>query len=144
MPVLVVAILIGLAMDYEVFLVSRMREAYSAGEDATQATVTGFSASARVVTAAALIMVSVFASFVTDQALVIKSIAFALAFGILFDAFLVRMTVIPAIHRLLGDRAWWLPRRLDRLLPDPGVEGEQATRQRQRLPVDQDPAAQSA
>ena len=141
---LVVAILIGLAMDYEVFLVSRMREAYSAGEDATQATVTGFSASARVVTAAALIMVSVFASFVTDQALVIKSIAFALAFGILFDAFLVRMTVIPAIHRLLGDRAWWLPRRLDRLLPDPGVEGEQATRQRQRLPVDQDPAAQSA
>jgi len=143
-PVLVVAILIGLAMDYEVFLVSRMREAYSAGEDATQATVTGFSASARVVTAAALIMVSVFASFVTDQALVIKSIAFALAFGILFDAFLVRMTVIPAIHRLLGDRAWWLPRRLDRLLPDPGVEGEQATRQRQRLPVDQDPAAQSA
>ena len=144
MPVLVVAILIGLAMDYEVFLVSRMREAYSAGEDATQATVTGFSASARVVTAAALIMVSVFASFVTDQALVIKSIAFALAFGILFDAFLVRMTVIPAIHRLLGDRAWWLPRRLDRLLPDPGVEGEQATRQRQRLPVDQDPAAKSA
>ena len=139
-----VALLFGLAMDYEVFLVSRMREAYSAGEDATQATVTGFSASARVVTAAALIMVSVFASFVTDQALVIKSIAFTLAFGILFDAFLVRMTVIPAIHRLLGDRAWWLPRRLDRLLPDPGVEGEQATRQRQRLPVDQDPAAQSA
>ncbi len=133
-PVLMVAILFGLAMDYEVFLVSRMREAYSHGEDATQATVTGFSASARVVTAAAVIMVSVFTSFLTDQAVVIKSIAFALAFGILFDAFLVRMTVIPAIHRLLGERAWWLPRGLDRLLPNLGVEGEKATRQRRRDP----------
>jgi RND superfamily putative drug exporter len=124
-PVLMVAILFGLAMDYEVFLVSRMREAYTHGEDATQATVSGFAASARVVTAAAVIMVSVFAAFLSDEAVVIKEIAFALAFGILFDAFLVRMTVIPAVHRLVGDRGWWLPRSVDRVLPNLDIEGEQ-------------------
>jgi RND superfamily putative drug exporter len=126
-PVLMVAILFGLAMDYEVFLVSRMREAHTRGENATRATVDGFSASARVVTAAAVIMVSVFGAFLSNQALAIKSIAFALAFGILFDAFLVRMTVVPAVHQLLGDRAWWLPRPLVRVLPDLDIEGKTQT-----------------
>jgi RND superfamily putative drug exporter len=122
-PVFVVAILFGLAMDYEVFLVTRMREAYSRGENAAEATITGFSESARVVTAAALIMVSVFSAFLSNNDPVIKSLAFALAFGILFDAFLTRMTAIPAIHRLLGDRAWWLPAAVDGRLPNLDVEG---------------------
>jgi RND superfamily putative drug exporter len=110
-------------MDYEVFLVTRMREAYVGGQSATDATISGFSASARVVTAAALIMVSVFSAFLSSEALVIKSLAFALAFGILFDAFLIRMTAVPAIHRLLGKRAWWLPEALSKRLPNPDVDG---------------------
>jgi putative drug exporter of the RND superfamily len=122
-PVLMVAILFGLAMDYEVFLVSRMREAHTHGDSAVDAIVNGFSHSARVVTAAAIIMISVFTSFLTDDSIVIKEIAFALAFGILFDAFVVRMTVIPAAHRLLGDHAWWLPGPLERHLPSVDIEG---------------------
>jgi RND superfamily putative drug exporter len=124
LPVTLVAILFGLAMDYEMFLVSRMHEAYAHGESAVDATVTGISSSARVVTAAAIIMFSVFASFMTEQGTVIKSVAFGLAFGVLFDAFLVRMTLIPAVHTLLGNRAWWLPRWLARALPNLDVEGE--------------------
>jgi putative drug exporter of the RND superfamily len=123
-PVLMVAILFGLAMDYEVFLVSRMREAHTRGESAKDAIVNGFTHSARVVTAAAIIMISVFTAFLTDESIIIKEIAFSLAFGILFDAFIVRMTVIPAVHRLLGDHAWWLPRPLARILPDLDIEGE--------------------
>jgi putative drug exporter of the RND superfamily len=118
-----VAILFGLAMDYEVFLVSRMREAHMHGDSAVDAIVNGFSHSARVVTAAAIIMTSVFTSFLTDDSIVIKEIAFALAFGILFDAFVVRMTVIPAAHRLLGDHAWWMPGPLERHLPRVDIEG---------------------
>jgi RND superfamily putative drug exporter len=124
LPVLLVAIVFGLAMDYEMFLVSRMHEAHAQGESAVDATVTGFSGSARVVTAAAVIMFSVFASFVTSEETVIKSIAFGLAVGVLFDAFLVRMTLIPAVHTLLGDRGWWLPRWLARILPNLDIEGE--------------------
>jgi putative drug exporter of the RND superfamily len=122
-PVLMVAILFGLAMDYEVFLVSRMREAHTRGESAEDAIVNGFAHSARVVTAAAIIMISVFTAFLTDESIVIKEIALALAFGILFDAFVVRMTVIPAVHRLLGDHAWWLPGPLARVLPNLDIEG---------------------
>jgi RND superfamily putative drug exporter len=124
LPVLLVAILFGLAMDYEMFLVSRMHEAHAHGESAVDATVTGFSGSARVVTAAAVIMFSVFASFLTSEDTVIKSIAFGLAFGVLFDAFLVRMTLIPAVHTLLGDRGWRLPRWVARILPNLDIEGE--------------------
>ena len=126
-PVLAVAILFGLAMDYEVFLVSRMHEAHTRGASATDATVTGFSDSARVVTSAAVIMISVFASFISGADVVIKSVAFALTFGIIFDAFLVRLTLIPALHRLLGNRAWWLPRPLDQTLPNLDIEGENLT-----------------
>lgn len=127
-PVLMVAILFGLAMDYEVFLVSRMREAYTHGADPTFATVSGFSASARVVTAAALIMVVVFGAFLSDPSIVIKQIAFALAVGIVVDAFLIRMTLIPAVHRLLGHAGWWLPSRLEQGLPNLDIEGEQLER----------------
>ena len=123
LPVLVVAILFGLAMDYEVFLVSRMREAHSRGEPASEANVDGFSASSRVVTAAAIIMISVFTAFLSEPDVVTKSIAFTLAFGILFDAFVVRMTFVPAVHSLLGERAWWLPSGFARRLPNVDIEG---------------------
>ena len=117
------AVLFGLAMDYEVFLVSRMREEYVHGAAPRDAVVTGARHAARVVVAAALIMFTVFASFVTIEDVIVKAIAFGLAVGILVDAFLVRMTLVPAVLALLGRSAWWLPRWLDRLLPDLDVEG---------------------
>jgi RND superfamily putative drug exporter len=123
LPVILMAVLFGLAMDYEVFLVSRMREEYVQGAAPREAVVTGARHAARVVVAAALIMFSVFASFVTIDDVIVKAIAFGLAVGILIDAFLVRMTLVPAVLALLGRSAWWLPRRLDRLLPDLDVEG---------------------
>jgi RND superfamily putative drug exporter len=110
-------------MDYEVFLVSRMREEYVHGTPPREAVVTGARHAARVVVAAALIMFSVFASFVTIDDVIVKAIAFGLAVGILVDAFLVRMTLVPAVLALLGRSAWWLPRWLDRILPDLDVEG---------------------
>jgi RND superfamily putative drug exporter len=130
MPILVIGIVFGLAMDYQVFLVTRMREAYVHGTSATQSVVEGFRFSARVVTAAAAIMISVFAAFVLQDQALIQSIGFALAAAVLFDAFVVRMTLIPAVMNLLGDKAWWLPRWLDRLLPNVDVEGESLTRHR--------------
>jgi RND superfamily putative drug exporter len=123
LPVILMAVLFGLAMDYEVFLVSRMREEYVHGAAPRDAVVTGARHAARVVVAAALIMFSVFASFVTIEDVIVKAIAFGLAVGILVDAFLVRMTLVPAVLALLGRSAWWLPRWLDRLLPDLDVEG---------------------
>jgi len=120
LPVLMVGILFGLAMDYQVFLVSRMREDFVHGAGATEAVRTG----SRVVTAAALIMASVFAGFVFTDDTIIKPIGFALALGVLLDALVVRMTVVPAVMALFGDRAWWLPRWLDRLIPRLDVDGE--------------------
>ncbi len=124
MPIIVMAVLFGLAMDYEVFLVSAMREDYVRHRNARAAILTGARNAARVVTSAALIMISVFVSFLFSHDADIMPIAFALAFGVMVDAFLVRMTLVPAVLALLGDRAWWLPRRLDRLLPHLDVEGE--------------------
>ena len=124
LPILMIAILFGLAMDYEVFLVTRMRESFVRSGDALGATVTGFQASARVVSAAGLIMIAVFGGFIFGDDAVIKSIGVALAFGVLVDAFLVRMTIVPAVLALLGARAWALPGRLDRLLPNLDIEGE--------------------
>jgi RND superfamily putative drug exporter len=123
LPVILMAVLFGLAMDYEVFLVSRMREEYVHGAAPREAVVVGARHAARVVVAAALIMFAVFASFVTIEDVIVKAIAFGLAVGILVDAFLVRMTLVPAVLALLGRSAWWLPRWLDRLLPDLDVEG---------------------
>ncbi|MET8373083.1 MMPL family transporter [Micromonospora profundi] len=124
LPILLIGILFGLAMDYEVFLVSRMREDYVHGETARQATISGMGHGARVVTAAALIMISVFGGFVFLEDPVIKSMGFALAVGVAIDAFVVRMTIVPAVMSLLGDRAWWLPRWLSRVLPNVDIEGE--------------------
>lgn len=124
MPVLLMAIVFGLSMDYEVFLVSGMREAAVYGDAPRQAVIHGFTRAARVVTAAALIMFFVFAAFVPEGAGVIKAIALGLAAGIAFDAFLVRMTLVPAIMAILGKSAWWLPTWLDKRLPNLDIEGE--------------------
>jgi RND superfamily putative drug exporter len=139
LPIFLVGILFGLAMDYEVFLVTRMREEHVHGAHADDAVVHGFAHSARVVAAAGLIMTSVFAGFVFSGEAVVKSMGFALAIGVLIDAFLVRMTLVPAVMSLLGDRAWAIPRWLDRLLPDLDVEGAKLTR---ALPSRQHPAVE--
>jgi RND superfamily putative drug exporter len=123
LPILLIGVLFGLAMDYQVFLVTRMREDHVHGTPAREAVVTGFSHGARVVVAAALIMTSVFAGFVFAEDSLIQSIGFALAFGVAVDAFVVRMTIVPALMSLFGETAWWLPRWLDRILPDVDVEG---------------------
>jgi RND superfamily putative drug exporter len=128
MPIFLVGIVFGLAMDYEVFLVSRMREAHVHGEPARQAIISGFRHSARVVVAAALIMMAVFSGFVGAGESMIKMIGFGLAIAVLFDAFVVRMVIVPAVLALVGDRAWWLPGWLDRLLPRVDVEGEALSR----------------
>ncbi|WP_316741997.1 MMPL family transporter [Streptomyces sp. MK7] len=124
MPIFMVGVVFGLAMDYEVFLVTRMREAYVHGEKPGQAIVTGFRHGARVVTAAAIIMIAVFAGFIGSSESMIKMIGFGLAIAVFFDAFIVRMAVVPAVLALLGRRAWWLPKWLDRALPNVDVEGE--------------------
>lgn len=124
MPIFMVGVVFGLAMDYEVFLVTRIREAYVHGEKPSQAVVTGFKYSARVVTAAAVIMMAVFAGFIGSSDSMVKMIGFGLAVAVLFDAFVVRMAIVPAVLALLGKRAWWLPKWLDRALPNVDVEGE--------------------
>ena len=127
LPVLLVGILFGLAMDYEVFLVSRMRENFVRSGRARESVIRGYSQSGRVVTAAAIIMISVFGAFVTDTDPVVKSIGLSLAFGVLADAFVVRMTLVPAAMALLGRRAWWMPKRFERWVPDVDIEGEAVT-----------------
>ncbi|MET7981294.1 MULTISPECIES: MMPL family transporter [unclassified Streptomyces] len=124
MPIFMVGVVFGLAMDYEVFLVTRMREAYVHGEKPGQAIVTGFKHGARVVTAAAVIMIAVFSGFIGSSESMIKMIGFGLAIAVFFDAFVVRMALVPAVLALLGKRAWWLPKWLDRVLPNVDVEGE--------------------
>ncbi|GIE94470.1 MMPL family transporter [Paractinoplanes rishiriensis] len=121
-PIIIVGILFGLAMDYQVFLVSRMHEAHAHGSEPRQAVVTGFRQAAPVVVAAATIMFAVFAGFVPQGNDTVKPIAFALAVGILFDALVVRMVAIPAALALMGRAAWWLPSWLRRL-PELDVEG---------------------
>lgn len=143
-PIFLVGIVFGLAMDYEVFLVSRMREAYVNGEKPGQALVSGFRHSARVVVAAALIMIAVFAGFIGESESMIKMIGFGLATAVLLDAFVVRMAIVPAVLALLGHRAWWIPAWLDRVLPRVDVEGEALTHMTaadaQPVPADADPA----
>ncbi|MER7726452.1 MMPL family transporter [Streptomyces sp. NPDC096323] len=129
MPIFMVGVVFGLAMDYEVFLVTRMREAHVHGESPGQAVVTGFKHGARVVTAAAVIMIAVFSGFIGSSESMIKMIGFSLAIAVFFDAFVVRMAIVPAVLALLGKRAWWLPRWLDRALPNVDVEGENLRKQ---------------
>lgn len=123
-PILVTGILYGLAMDYQVFLVSSMRESYVHGHRGAASVNHGYNQASRVVVAAAVIMVSVFAGFVLSPDIMIKQIGFALAIGILIDAFIIRMALVPAAMAIFGDKAWWLPKRLDRLLPNLDVEGD--------------------
>lgn len=125
LPIMATGILYGLAMDYQVFLGTSIREVHVHGESARKAVVDGFHHASRVVVAAALIMVSVFAGFVLSDDSMIRQFGFALSAGILIDAFLIRMTLIPAVLHLAGDKAWWLPRWLDRILPDLDLEGTQ-------------------
>lgn len=124
MPIIVMGVLFGLAMDYQVFLVSSMRARYVHEGDAHAAVTHGFIDAAKVVTAAGFIMVAVFAAFVPQGAIYIKPIALGLAVGVFVDAFVVRLTLVPALMRLLGRAAWWLPAWLDRRLPVLDVEGE--------------------
>ncbi|GAB2582470.1 MMPL family transporter [Streptomyces capparidis] len=128
MPILVIGIVFGLAMDYEVFLFTRMREAYVHGASPGEAIVSGFRHSGRVVAAAAIIMISVFAGFIGMTSPTIQTMGVGLASAVAFDAFVVRMAIAPAVLALLGRRAWWLPRILDRVLPDVDIEGEALNR----------------
>ncbi|WP_432841404.1 MMPL family transporter [Dactylosporangium sp. CA-092794] len=123
LPILIVGILFGLAMDYQVFLVSRMHEAHRHGLSPVEAILDGFGRTAAVVAAAALIMGGVFAGFSLTPGSVIASLGLALAVGVLADAFVVRMIITPALLTLLGEKAWWMPRWLDRILPHLDAEG---------------------
>ena len=141
MPVLLVGVLFGLAMDYQVFLVSRMREDFVHGAAPLVAVRSGYAHGARVVLAAALIMIAVFSSFVFSGNTTIGPIAFAMGFGVAVDALVVRMTMIPAVMALLGKSAWWLPRWLDRLVPNVDIEG--AALERNATPTEESEPARS-
>jgi RND superfamily putative drug exporter len=134
LPIFMIGVVFGLAMDYEVFLVTRMREAYVHGASPKDAVVTGFRHSGRVVVAAAIIMISVFSGFIFETDDLVAMMGFGLASAVLFDAFVVRMAIVPAVHSLLGNAAWWLPKWLDRLLPNVDVEGEKLQRRLQSGP----------
>ncbi|MFF0611705.1 MMPL family transporter [Nocardia tengchongensis] len=123
LPIMLIGLVFGLAMDYQVFLVTRMREEYVHGKSAKEAMISGYHHGARVVTSAAIIMISVFSAFMLEDNVVAKSMGFAMAAGVFFDAFIVRMILIPSLLALLGDSAWWIPKWLDRILPDIDVEG---------------------
>lgn len=129
LPIIVVGVLFGLAMDYEVFLVSRMREAFKKSGDAKQSVLAGIHHSGGVVTAAGLIMVAVFTGFILAEEPMVKVMGLALAFGVLFDAFIVRMLIVPGVMTLLGKSAWYFPKWLDRLLPNLDVEGEEVMKE---------------
>jgi RND superfamily putative drug exporter len=145
LPIVLIGLVFGLAMDYQVFLVSRMREEYAHhGRSPKDAVVTGYHHGARVVTSAAIIMISVFGGFMLETDVTAKSMGFALAAGVLFDAFLVRMVLIPSLLVLMGKWSWWLPKWLDRLLPDIDVEGTKlrALQQREKeAQADREPVA---
>ena len=134
LPTMLAGILFGLAMDYMLFLGSGMREAYAHGVPARLAVVQGLHAGRSVVTAAAIIMTAVFGGFVFSHSAMIRPIGFGLAFGVLVDAFVVRMLIVPSLMHLAGDKAWWLPRWLDRRLPNLDVEGAALERQHPHVP----------
>ncbi|MEO6628044.1 MAG: MMPL family transporter [Aquihabitans sp.] len=123
LPMMIFAILFGLSMDYEVFILSRIHEEYHRTGDAKKSVIIGLSASARVITAAALIMISVFGAFALGDSPIIKMFGVGLATAVFLDATVVRMVIVPAVMTLFGDRAWSLPRWLDRILPNLDVEG---------------------
>ncbi|MGS2808016.1 MMPL family transporter [Nocardia sp. MW-W600-9] len=123
LPIMLIGLVFGLAMDYQVFLVTRMREEFVHGKSPKDAMVSGYHHGARVVTSAAIIMISVFGSFILETDVTAKSFGFALAAGVAIDAFIVRMVVVPALLVIMGKWSWWIPKWLDRILPDIDVEG---------------------
>jgi RND superfamily putative drug exporter len=124
-PMMMFAILFGLSMDYEVFLLSRIKEEYSISKDPKGSVADGLAATAKVITAAAAIMVVVFAGFLFDDARIIKLFGVGLSVAVLLDATLVRMLLVPSTMELLGAKNWWLPRWLDRILPSLNIENSQ-------------------
>ncbi|RVW00186.1 MMPL family transporter [Rhodococcus xishaensis] len=140
MPIFLIGVVFGLAMDYQVFLVTRMREEYVHGASANDAVAIGFRHGARVVTAAAIIMISVFAAFIAEPNSFIKSMGFALAAAVFFDAFIVRMVIIPSVMALMGDKAWWLPKWLDKILPNVDIEGDKLAKALPRERREAEPA----
>ncbi|WP_327111574.1 MMPL family transporter [Nocardia sp. NBC_01730] len=132
LPIMLIGLVFGLAMDYQVFLVTRMREEFVKGRSPKEAVVAGYHHGARVVTAAAIIMISVFGSFLLETDVTAKSFGFALAAGVLLDAFIVRMVLIPSLLVLMGKWSWWMPEWLDRILPDIDVEGAKLRELQQR------------
>ncbi len=125
-PMMMFAIVFGLSMDYEIFLLSRVREAWLRTGDAKASVAHALEITARVITCAALIMVSVFAAFIVSDNIVVKMLGLGLAASVLIDATVVRLLLVPAVMTLLGKHAWWIPRRLDRILPHLDTEGEEA------------------
>jgi putative drug exporter of the RND superfamily len=124
MPMMLFAILFGLSMDYEVFLLSRVREEYLKRRDNDAAVIEGISATARVITSAALIMISVFAAFLLSDDVVVQMFGLGLATAVFVDATIIRLVLVPATMKLLGDWNWWLPKWLDRLLPRLDIDGD--------------------
>ncbi|BCB91187.1 MMPL family transporter [Phytohabitans suffuscus] len=139
-PVLMFAVLFGLSMDYEVFLVSRMREAWNRTRDNSRAITEGLAGTGRVITAAAAIMIAVFAAFVPSSNIVLKMIGIGMAAAILVDATVVRMLLVPSVMHLLGRANWWMPRWLGRILPELHVEGQPE----RHLPVPPEPEPETA
>ncbi len=137
LPIFMVGVVFGLAMDYQVFLVTRMREEYVHDVPAKESVIVGYQHGARVVASAAVIMISVFAAFMLSSDTTAKMMGFALAAAVFFDAFIIRMVVVPAVITLFGDAAWKLPGWLDRLLPDVDVEGTAI----RKIPIEPDPSA---
>ncbi|MFD3706427.1 MMPL family transporter [Nocardia sp. NPDC058658] len=123
LPIMLIGLVFGLAMDYQVFLVTRMREEFVHGKSPKDAMVSGYHHGARVVTSAAIIMISVFGSFIMETDVTAKSFGFALAAGVAIDAFIVRMIIVPALLVIMGKWSWWMPKWLDRIVPDIDVEG---------------------
>jgi putative drug exporter of the RND superfamily len=137
LPIILLGILFGLAMDYEVFLESRMREE-SLHKDPPSAVTDGYTGSAKVVASAAIIMIAVFASFIFSPDPTTKSLGFALALGVLIDAFVIRMTAVPATMYIFKGAAWWLPHWMRRVLPDLDIEGSKLSEAHPAGPVEED------
>jgi RND superfamily putative drug exporter len=129
LPIIMLAIIFGLSSDYEVFVVSRIKEEYTKNGDARRAVERGAGKSARVVTAAALIMFSIFVAFMFTNNPTIKAIGFSFAVGVFLDAFVVRQTLVPALMAIIGSRIWYHPQWFARHVPDPDIEGKRLDRQ---------------
>ncbi|MFG2578767.1 MMPL family transporter [Streptomyces malaysiensis] len=124
LPIIMLAIIFGLSSDYEVFVVSRIKEEYTKNGDARRSVRRGTGLSARVVTAAALIMFFIFVAFMFTKDPTIKAIGFSFAVGVFLDAFVVRLTLVPAVTAIVGSRIWYHPRWFARHVPDPDIEGQ--------------------